>query len=186
MRTVWLFVLLAAVVISRSAAAEDASANFAVRLFITVCIPNAGQPDKVRAWAADQRLKAVTSPIALNASIGSGGNGAAWVVPSAVGSFALSIRGSTEACAVWAKVASPNDVETLFRKIVEGAARPGIDVRVVKDVRDRSPYGTLHTLMYSVTGTEQRRGGFLYTMQTAEHAGGPFQVSLQAGLFSTP
>jgi len=186
MRTAWLFALLAAVVTSESAAGEDASANFIVRLFITVCIPNVGQPENVRAWAADQHLKAVTNPIALNVFVGSGGNGAAWVVPSDVGSFALSIRGSTEACSVWAKAASPGEVETLFRKIVEGAARPGIDVSVVKDARDRSPYGTIHTLIYSVSYTEKQRGGFLYTLQTAEHTGGPFQVSLQAGRLGAP
>ena len=188
MRSVWLFVLLAAIVTPEPAAGEDAAASFIVRLFVTVCLPNAGQPEKVRAWAADQHLEAVTSPIALNVFVGAGRNGAAWTVPSSVGSFALSIRGSTEACAVWAKAASPGDVETLFRKIVEGAAGPGVDVSVVKDARDRSRHGTIHTLIYSVsgTGTEKQLGGFLYTMQTAEHTGGPFQVSLQAGRFSTP
>jgi hypothetical protein len=186
MRSVWLFVLLAAIVIPGSAAGEDASANFIVQLFITACIPNVGQPDKVRAWAADQHLEAVKNPIALNVFVGSGRNGAAWMVPSAVGRFAVSIRGSTEACAVWARAASPGDVETLFRKIVEGAERPGIDVSVVKDARDQSSYGTIHTLIYSVSGTEKQLGGFLYTMQTTERAGGPFQVSLQAGHFSTP
>lgn len=183
MRSVWPFLLLAAVVTPASAAEEDTSANFIVRLFVAACIPNVGQPENVRAWAADQHLEAVRNPIALNVFVGSGGNGAAWVVPSALGSFALSIRGSTEACAVWAKAASPGDVEALFRKIVEGAARPGVDVSVVKDARKRGPYGTIHTLIYSISSTEKQRGGLLYTMQTAEHAGGPFQVSLQAGRF---
>jgi hypothetical protein len=180
----WLFALLAAIVTPASAAGEDASANFIVRLFVTVCIPNVGQPERVRAWAAEQHLDALTSPIALNVFVGSGGNGAAWVVPSSAGSFALSIRGSTEACAVWAKAASPADVETLFRKIVEGAAGPGIDVSVVKDAADRSRYGTIHTLVYSISGADKQQGGFLYTMQTAEHPGGLFQVSLQAGRFT--
>jgi hypothetical protein len=157
-----------------------------VRLFITACIPNVGQPEHVRAWAADQHLEAIRNPIALNVFVGSGGNGAAWVVPSALGSFALSIRGSTEACAVWAKAASPGDVETLFRRLVEGAARPGVDVSIVKETRDQSPFGTIHTLIYSISGTEKQRAGLLYTMQTTEHAGGPFQVSLQAGRFSPP
>jgi hypothetical protein len=179
-----LFVLLVTVT-PEFASAEDASANFIVRLFVTVCIPNVGQPDNVRAWAADQHLEAVKNPIALNVFVGSGGNGAAWVVPSAVGSYALSIRGSTGACAVWAKAASPADVETLFRKIIEGAASPGVDVSVVKDSRQKGPSGSVHTLIYSVSGTDRQQGGFLYTMQTAERAGGPFQVSLQAGLFST-
>ena len=186
MRTVWLFVLLTAIVTPESVAGEEASANFVMRLFITACIPNVGHPENVRAWAADQHLEPFRNPMALNVFVGSGENGAAWVVPSALGSFALSIRGSTEACAVWAKAASPADVETLFRKLVEGAARPGVDVNIVKDTREQSPYGTIHTLIYSIAASETQRAGLLYTMQTTEHAGGPFQVSLQAGRFSTP
>ena len=186
MRSASLIVLLAFSAATNSAVAGDASANFLAKLFATVCIPNVGQPDQVRAWAAARHLQEVTSPVALDLFVGPGGKGVAWAVPSAIGSFALSIRGTTEACAVWARVASPTDVETLFRRILDGAARPGVDVSVVKDTRDQSPSGIVRTLIYSVSGIDKLRGGFVYTMQTAERSGGPFQASLQAARFTTP
>ena len=114
---------------------------------------------------------------------GPGVKAIAWAVPSTVGTFALSIRGRTEACAVWARAANPADVEGLFRRILEGASRPGIDVRVFKDTRDQSPSGVVHTLIYSVSGTEKQRGGLMYIMQTAERSGGPFQASLKSARY---
>ncbi len=186
MRSVLLSILLAAIATPEVAAGEDAPANFLVKLFMTVCIPNVGQPEKVRAWAAEKRLEEVTSPTALQVFVGPGDKGAAWAVPSAFGSFALSIRGGSQACAVWARAANPTDVETMFRTILDGVTRPGVDVSIVKDTRDQSPSGIVRTLIYSVSGTDKQRGGFLYTMQTAERAGGAFQASLQSARFATP
>jgi hypothetical protein len=183
LRRVWLIVLVAAVVPPASAEGGDASANFLVKLFMEVCIPDVGTPQKVRAWAEEHHLQEVTNPIALDVFVGPGDKGAAWAVPASVGSFALSIRGRTEACAVWARAANPPDVETLFRTIVEGASRPGVDVRVVKDTRDQSPSGVVHSLVYSVSGTDKQRGGFMYIMQTAERPGGPFQASLKSARY---
>jgi hypothetical protein len=183
MRKVWLLALFAALVPLAPAAAEDPSANFLIKLFMDACIPDGGEPEKVRVWAQEHHLQEVTNPIALDVFVGPGDKGVAWAVPSTIGKFALSIRGRTEACAVWARAANPADVETLFRTIVEGVARPGLDVRVVKDSRDQSPSGVVHTLMYRVTDTEKQRVGFLYIMQTAERPGGPFQASLKSARY---
>jgi hypothetical protein len=82
------------------AVADKPNANFALRLFIDACVPNMGQPDKTRAWAAERHLQEVSAPAALEVFVGAGTKGSAWAVPSSLGSFALSIRGTTEACAV--------------------------------------------------------------------------------------
>jgi hypothetical protein len=185
-RHVSLFALLVLIGSPSAASAEDATANFLMRLFIDVCIPNVGHPEKVRAWAVDKSLQVVTSPIALELFVGRGVMGPAWTVPSSIGSFALSIRGTSKACAVWARQSNPADVEVLFRKILEGVARPGVEVAVDRDTREDSPFGTVHTLIYSVTGENKLNGGFMYTMQTVERSGGGFQASLQAARFSVP
>ena len=99
---------------SFSARAEDAKANTVLRLFIDACIPGMGQPDKVRAWATEQHLQEVTAPAALGVFVGAGTKGAAWAVPSPTGDFVLSIRGTTEACAVWARAADPGEVAAGF------------------------------------------------------------------------
>jgi hypothetical protein len=46
MRGVLLLVLLAVSATPQSAIADDASANFLLRLFMSVCILNVGQPEK--------------------------------------------------------------------------------------------------------------------------------------------
>jgi hypothetical protein len=154
-----------------------------VRLFLNVCIPNVGQPEKVRAWAKEKNLQEVTNPTALELFIGAGEKGGAWAVPSALGSFALSIRGTTKACTVWARTADPADVETYFRKIVEGARRPGVDVKVAKDMTTPSAVGAIRLLAYAVSGADKQAGGFVYTMLTAQKPGGAFQASIAAARF---
>ena len=167
-------------------AEDDAAASFLTKLYMTVCIPNVGQPANVRAWAAEKHLPPVTSGVALSVFVGPGDHGGAWAVPSAFGSFALSLRGESQACAVWARTASASEVEEHFKRILENAARPGVDVVLVKDSRDATAGGSVHTLTYSVTGSDKRVGGFLYTMQVVDRPGGAFQASMQTARFGNP
>jgi hypothetical protein len=160
-------------------AAADPGADFLTKLFINVCIPNLGQPMKVREWAEQHHLGQIESSTALDVFVGPGGNGAAWAISAAEGSFALSIRGITQGCAVWARTANPGEVMTNFKKIVEGIKRPGIDVTVDKDTVSPSPVGEAHALVYNVTAPNAPTS-FEFTMLTAERPGGAFQASLQA------
>jgi hypothetical protein len=169
--------LLAAAV--QPVAAADPAADFLTKLFIDVCIPNLGQPTMVREWAEQHHLGQIQSPAPLAVFVGQGGKGAAWAIPAAEGSFALSIRGMTQGCAVWARTANPGEVMTNFKKIIEGVKRPGIDVTVDKDTVSPSPVGEARALVYNVIA----RGaptGFEFTMLTAERPGGAFQASIQA------
>jgi hypothetical protein len=106
-----------------------------------VCIPNLGQPTKVREWAQERHLGEIQNPLALHAFVGSGDKGAAWAIPVAEGNFALSIRGTTQACAVWAQAADPGEVLVLFKQITEGVGSPGIEITVDKDTVSPSPVG---------------------------------------------
>jgi hypothetical protein len=157
--------------------AADPAANFLVRLFAEVCVPNMGQPGKVRDWANQKRLPSVTNPTALTVFVGKGDKGEAWFLPSKIGNFALSIRGTTEACAVWASEANPAESDTLFRKIIDGVKRPGLEVTVLDEKKISTPTGEARSLVYGVRPAGQ--GGFAFTLLTSEKAGGPFQVSMQ-------
>jgi hypothetical protein len=167
------------------ALAADPAANFVVKLFMDVCIPNIGQPANVRTWAEQHHLLVMTNPAALEVFLGKGDKGAAWEVPAKLGNFALSIRGTTEACAVWARGADPEAVQSLFKAIIEGVKRPGIDVNTEQDTRVPSQFGSAHALVYSITGPS-RPNGFLFTLLTAERAGAGFQVSLQSAVGKKP
>lgn len=159
-------------------AAADPAANFLTKLFVSACVPNLSQPTKVREWAEEHHLAPIQSPAALGVFVGPGGNGAAWAVPALVGNYALSIRGTTQACAVWARAANPNDVLSSFKKLVEGVKRPGIQITVDKDTISPSPVGNVHVLVYSVSAVNVP-ASFVFTMLTAERTGGVFQASLQ-------
>jgi hypothetical protein len=75
------------------------------------------------------------------------------------------------------------EVEANFRKILEGVARPGLVVKVVKDDNAPGPTGVIHTLVYGVSGASNEGRGNLYTLQTAEKTGGAFQATLQAAKY---
>jgi len=161
-----------------SAAADDPKANTVLHLFLDACIPNMGQPDKIRAWAEGQHLQEISAPTALGLFVGAGTKGAAWAVPSPLGSFALSIRGTTEACAVWARAADPDDVAAGFKRLMEGISRPGLDVGIDSDTTAPTPAGQVHSIVYHVWPSSGK-SGYAFTLLTAEHPGGAFQASIQ-------
>jgi hypothetical protein len=179
-----LMVVIAVLGLSTTAHADDEASAFVTKLFMHVCIPNVGNDDNVRAWAREKKLAEVTSPPVLQVFVGEGGGGAAWAVPAGAGSFALAIRGQTHACAVYARTASPPEVEAYFKQILEGVKRPGLEVRVVTDSSLPGATGTIHTLVYSVSAAGVTDRGNLYTMQTSEKSGGPFQATLQAAKYN--
>jgi hypothetical protein len=160
-------------------AAADPAADFLAKLFITVCVPNLGQPMKVRDWAEQRRLQQIQDPVALGIFVGPGDQGAAWAIPAAEGSFVLSIRGTTQACAVWARAADPSEVIKSFRTIIDGVRRPGIEVTVDQDIVSATPIGEAHSLVYNVTAPNAPTS-FEFTLLTAERPGGAFQASMQA------
>ena len=161
------------------ALAADPAAGFLTRLFITVCVQNLGQPAKVRQWADEHHLAPNEDPAALGLFVGPGGKGAAWAIRTEIGSFAFSIRGMTQACAVWAREANPDEATTNFRAIIEGVKRPGINVTIDRDRFAQSPVGRTHMLVYNVTKPNAPTS-FEFTLLTAERTGGAFQVSMQA------
>ncbi len=169
---------------AQSAMAADPAAQVVTKLFLDICVPNMGRPAQVREWAQAHQLVQIVSPAALGVFAGPGTNGAAWVIPSTQGSFALSLRGTTQACAVWARSADPNEVLANFKTVMEGIRRPGINVSMNKDETSPSPSGAAHMLVYSV-GAPGTMSLFLFTLLTAEHPGGAFQASLQVAQASS-
>ena len=160
------------------AAASDPAAAFLTRLFTDACIPSIGHPEKERDWAEQHHLAQIQNAAALNVFVGPGDKGAAWAIPAAEGSFALSIRGQTQGCAVWARTASPAEVTANFKTIVEGVRRPGIEVTIDQDRTSPSPVGEAHSLVYDVGGPNAPII-YVFTLLTAERPGGAFQDSMQ-------
>lgn len=163
------------------ARAADPAANFVTHLFVDACVPNIGRPDHVRAWAEAKHLPQVTDPVPLAIFVGPGGRGAAWAAVSDAGQFALSLRGETEACAVWARHADPRYVELYFRGFAGGLARAGVVLKTFLDKTIDTPYGAVRELVFE-TGVPTSPRHVILTLLVAEHPGGPFQVSIQAAM----
>ncbi len=149
-----------------------------MKLFVAACIPNMGQPDAVRAWAAQKQLGRIQDAAPLAVFVGPGNKGDAWAVPTKWGKFALSIRGGTEACAVYAQTASPTLAEGDFKKVIEGVERPGIGVRIDRDSSTQTPFGLARVLAYNIRAPGALTG-FEFTLLTVERPGGPFQATMQ-------
>jgi hypothetical protein len=170
--------------IAPKAMAADARASVVVKLFSAACIPNMGNPDGVRAWATAQRLSQIEAAAPLDVFVGPGGKGAAWAVPTPYGNFALSIRGTTQACAVWAQAAEPAEVERYFKTMIEGLKQLGINLRVDKDATHETAAGHAHTLVYNVIAPGAP-SGYEFTMLAVERPNAAFQASIQVAKAST-
>jgi hypothetical protein len=165
-----------------SATFADTNANVLIQLFNSACVQNMGHPDDTRRWAADNHLTALTHPDALKLFVGDNpvGKGAAWNVPSATASrLALSLRGMTEACTVYAEQADAGALEKMFLQEIIQTTRPGIEVRKDSEKIEHTRVGTAKQLVYIVTKTGLADKGYEFILTTAEHPGGPYQASIQ-------
>ena len=162
-----------------AAATDDTNGAFLIGLFNQACVPNRGNTDKIHAFAFEHHFTPIANPAALEIFVGPGDKGMAWQVPSPTHQhFALSIRGTTEACVVWAQTADPAFVEAAFVKEVEAIAKPGIEIKKNPDESTDTPVGLAKTVSYLIWASDTKKG-FAFTLTTAERSGGPFQASIQ-------
>jgi len=169
----------------------DPNANALVRHFGAACVGRVGQPDQIKEWAVKNSLPPVTQPEMLRSLVGDGGKGAAWELPSPTDKhFALAIRGSTEACAVYAEAADPQEVERMFRKLIEGVKRPGLVVQTERDEPVPTKTGTGREITFFITDGEGKRG-HIYSLIAADQTGAlfggaPLQAQILAGPAAKP
>jgi hypothetical protein len=161
------------------AAADDPNAVALTKLFIDVCVPNMSNPAGVRAWAEAHSLPRVEDPKWVDAFVGAGNPGGAWVTQIGGSHFAISNWGPTQACAVWAQAADPSDVESNFRRLIMGI--PGLTPRVDADrtIQPDQPGGrSLRQLAYNIRAPGAN-SSYEFLMLTTERPGGVFQASLK-------
>jgi hypothetical protein len=163
----------------------DYNANEAFRLFSNTCLRYLGVPDDIRRWAARSRLVPITDTDILTMVVGAGTKGNAWALPSSSGqAFTLSIRSNTQACAVWAERADPVAVETLFKQMVNGAAKANPGVTLTTDIDDTLPTKSGRGRMLTMTVADKDGEGYLFNLIAGDQPGTmffdkPIQVSMQ-------
>ena len=165
---------------SETAEAADPDSVFFTQMFMNICLPNLGMPDKIRDYAKQHAFMPLTTEPYVDVFVGLGGKGAAWLVPSPTKThFALSIRGATEACAIWAQKIDPAYTEAAFTKIIEGTVRPGVSIAKEGDSFDQTQFGKSHTIIYHVFSPSTGRG-FEFAFVDSEKSGGLYQASIIA------
>jgi hypothetical protein len=158
---------------------DDVNGAFLIGLFNQACVPYRGNTDKISEFAFEHHFLPITNPAALDVFVGPGEHGKAWQVPSPTHQhFALSIRGTTEACVVWAQTADAAFVESAFVKEIESIAKPGIEVKKRGEETADTPVGKAKSISYLVWPSDSKKG-IEFTLTTSERAGGPFQASIQ-------
>lgn len=155
----------------------DSPAQFIDQIFGDVCIPNYETPEKIRAYALERHLPQVTNTQILPLYVGQGA-GTAWVVPSPLGSFVLSIREAQARCAVFSREADPLAVDTYFRARVEGNTKPGFEAFNDRDTLVPTPVGTVRAVMFVVTEPDASESVEM-TMLSVDKPGGSFQATYQ-------
>lgn len=168
--------LAGAILATEPASAGDASAAFLANLFVEACVPHLGQPDQVREWALSRGLKRIEEAKGRAAVVGSGGKGEAWSVPSADGSFALSLRGETGSCAVWAQKTAAADALSLFQTLVESVAGAGVDLHV-----ERDEAGAGRRLLTYEAEAPGAGAVFEFTLLTLDRPDALYQAMMEAG-----
>jgi hypothetical protein len=192
----WITVVAAAAALacaSPPAQASDAAAESLVKIFSDVCLGKIGHLPAVWDWADEQGLGRITNPMALAVfagrpntdgkmvSVAGGGvpgSGQAWAVPDPAGRFVLATRLDPESCVVWAQKADPAEIEAAFAKLVDAAAKPGVEVSLADDRSADIPNGKVHIRVYRVW-SGSAVDSFSLAMAAVSRSGGPFQGMLE-------
>jgi len=99
-------------------------------------------------------------------------------VPAPAGHFVLSTRFDPESCIVWAQAADAGEVEAGFKRIVDDARRPGVQVTVDQDKTVDVPSATVHIQVIRFW-TGQPDTAFALALAAVNRSGGPFQAMIQ-------
>ncbi len=158
------------------------------KLFSQTCAQSVGQPNKIHEWAKLAKLPIISDENLLLALVGEGTKGRAWELPSSTKHhFALSIRGETQACAVWAELANRTSMKRMFGEFIESMQQlQGITMTPLKDeeVDTATGKGRGHIMSYQMKIAAFPGIAFQITMIVADKtgtlfAGAPLQATIQ-------
>ncbi|MDR6472217.1 hypothetical protein J2777_005958 [Paraburkholderia graminis] len=146
-----------------------AQSNAATRLFADLCIPAAGNSAKLDELAVQYNLRVVDA--SFSQKILRNGPGTVWSASNSLGDFIV-ISQADNSCSVWARRADAATSIQQFKRIVTGAERPGLQVKLVDDRDVNGQGGTYHYLAYFLSKTGQPKGMYasigVSTSSTAE------------------
>lgn len=161
--------IFSACVVAQEAPSSPAVAqsNVATQLFMDLCIPSVGSREALNALAAKYNLRDVDP--SFSEKVLGGKTGKVWLAPSHLGNFIV-IWQADNSCSVWARRADAATSIQHFKRIVTGAQRPSLQLRVVADRDIEGQGGTYHYLAYILSKVGQDVGTFASIGATSSNA----------------
>jgi hypothetical protein len=172
--TMKLFIFAITLFFSACAVAQEApsspavaQSNVATQLFMDLCIPTVGNREALNALAVKYDLRDVDPSFSEKVLRGTAGK--VWSAPSHSGNFIV-IWQADNSCSVWARRGDAATSIQHFKRIVTGAQRPGLQLRVVSDRDIEGQGGTYHYLAYVLSKVGQDVGTFASIAATSSNA----------------
>jgi hypothetical protein len=154
-------ILAVALLFSICADAQDAEStavaqsNVATRLFMDFCIQSAGDATKLTALADQYHLRRADSP--FSEKVLQEKPGEVWSASNSRGDFVI-ISEPVNSCFVWARRADAATSIQHLKRIVTGAQRPGLQLKILADRDMPGQGGTYHYLAYLMAREGQATG----------------------------
>ncbi|MCC8392832.1 hypothetical protein LJ656_09550 [Paraburkholderia sp. MMS20-SJTR3] len=185
------FILATTLIFSACVVAQEApsspavaQSNVATRLFMDLCIPSVGNREALNALVAKYDLRDA-DPV-FSAKVLRGKAGKVWSAPSHLGNFII-IWQADNSCSVWARRGDAATSIQHFKRIVTGAQRPRLQLRVVADRDIEGHGGTYHYLAYVLSKADQDVGTFASIGVTSSNAAEvQVRLRMERAKISTP
>lgn len=149
---------------------EEQAASF-TRLYSSLCLKHANSMGALR----EKLVPAPKLPSAKAAHFLGGREGDAWPIPDNYGKFVLTLLAGDNFCAVYARRADADAVESQFAALVATAPPPLVARQVQDEYAQTSANGQTHTVAYEWSVPNARRR-MLFTLTTASSATAQIQA----------
>jgi len=155
----------------------EKQSNAATRLFADACIANGGDETRTKNWVRDHHLRPLDP--AYLPKVLHGKTGEVWSASDQVGDFLVVIETPGQ-CSVWARRANANLSMQHFQRIIRGAERPGLTVRLETDRSVSSGNSTYHYVAYILV-KDGADHGMRQEAITSDSTNAEVQVRLKLG-----
>lgn len=169
---------------------EGVDASTMITMFTDACVKNTERPKGTGDYVALNPFLVLDNPQMLKTLVGDGPRGRAWIAhsPGAHHSFVVTLHSTAPTCAVWAESVDVAGMESVFRRVVEAVAQPGVTVTLEKEKVVNTPTGVGKALTYRVDYASRNRT-YVFALEVADKTGSlrdgiPLQASVQ--LTTTP
>lgn len=167
------------------AAVEDANSKLLISMFTEACVRHTERPKGTLTYLSLNPFMQVADEAVLKKLLGEEIDGGAWITHTkgVEGNFVVALHRVAPTCGAYADIVDPAGAESVFRRVMEAVAQPGVTVTVEKDEPITTKTGTGKALTYRVDYASRHRC-YRFALVVADkpgslHDGLPLQASVE-------